>query len=124
MAEWGRDTPWRQGALLSVTDMHVAGLIFDGSIESVVGIVVSHDCDIAQGIDREPHIEVIVATVGRPVDGNFSHGKNSRTLQVTAVIGDRSPPATLELLATGKRKIEKSKIVSAKPVGALQKVEK
>jgi hypothetical protein len=124
MAEWGRDTPWRQGALLSVTDLQAAGLISGGTIENVVGVVVSHDCDISQGIDKEPDIEIIVATMGRPLDGNFSHGKNSRTLQVTAAIGDQSSTAALELLATGKRKIEKSKIVSAKPVGALQPVEK
>lgn len=123
MAEWGRDTPWRQGALLSAADLQAVGQISDGDKASIVGVVVSHDCDIAQTTDREPEIEIIVATVDPIADGNYLHGKNSRTLQVDASIDGESKSVKLELSALGKRRIGKEKIGSAKPIGALQTVD-
>jgi hypothetical protein len=118
MPEWGRDTPWRQGAIVSATDLLAVGLIPDSN-DSSVGVIVSHSCDIAQRADLEPDLEVIVATVNPKIDGNYSHGKNSRTLQLDALLDGQSAAVKLELIASGKLKIGKSKIAAVKPIGAL-----
>jgi len=60
-----------------------------------------------------------VATINPTDNGNYSHGKNARLLQVVAVLDGQSSTIKLELSALGKRRIEKAKLIAAKPVGAL-----
>jgi len=50
---------------------------------SALVIVASHDCDLAQPADIEPVVEVIVGKVATTNDGNLSHAKNFRRLQVS-----------------------------------------
>ncbi|MET3497322.1 hypothetical protein [Variovorax boronicumulans] len=82
MAEWNRDTPWRQGHLLGEDAIEALGLRHAAAPEQTLFIVATHDCDLAQAPEGEPVIEVVA---GRPVadkDGNCTHAKNARKLNV------------------------------------------
>jgi hypothetical protein len=81
VAEWNRDTPWRQGHLLDVDAIDALGLRHPIQPEKTVVVVATHDCDLAQDPEWEPRIEVVV---GCPVekDGNCTHAKNARRLHV------------------------------------------
>ena len=47
MAEWGRDTPWRQGHALTSKSSAALGLVPAEAADSKLAIVISHDCDLA-----------------------------------------------------------------------------
>jgi hypothetical protein len=115
MPEWGRDTPWRQGSLVSASDLLTAGVTLAGGEEGVVGVVASHDCDIANSPDIEPNIEIVLARLDQPENGNFSHGKNSRTLQIN-VHREGESHARAELSAVQKISVSKNNLIGV-PVG-------
>lgn len=82
MAEWNRDTPWRQGHLLDPDAVEALGLSHATGPENTIVIVASHDCDIAQHPDKEALVEVIVGRVVPDKDGTYTHAKNSRHLHI------------------------------------------
>ena len=82
MAEWNRDTPWRQGQLLGNDAIQALGLHHAVAPDSTLVIVASHDCDLAQAPEGEPTIEVVVGCLIAENDGNCTHAKNSRKLHV------------------------------------------
>ena len=82
MAEWNRDTPWRQGHLLGADATEALGLGHAGTPDQTLVIVASHDCDLAQSPEGEPTIEVVVGRLVTEKDGNCTHAKNARKLQV------------------------------------------
>lgn len=75
-------------------------------------VVISHDCDLAAGADKEPDSEVII---GRRIDklGGDSYGKTARRLHIE--YQTENGPVTIELLATTKRLIAKSKLFATHP---------
>jgi len=79
---WSRDTPWRQGHLLKDQDAAELGLQHPHGASPTRVLVISHDCDLAQGSEVEPDVEVIVGCTIEDLDGNYTHGKNSRRLQI------------------------------------------
>lgn len=81
MAEWNRDTPWRQGHLLGNDAIEALGLHSAAPDQTVV-IVATHDCDLAQTPEAEPLIEVIVGLLVTHKDGNCTHSKNARKLHI------------------------------------------
>lgn len=107
MAEWTRDTPWRQGHLLDPHAVAELGLDHPVAAERTIVIVATHDCDLAQLPKGEPCVEVIV---GRTItaedkDGNSTHAKNSRKLHIE--FGGEAP-LWVELEATSKTTIDKA----------------
>ncbi len=80
MAKWVRNNPWRQGSIINADQL--SGLT-NASDKVGIGIVISHDCDLAQLIDREPNAEIIVGRVIDRIEGNFTHAKNPRVLHLT-----------------------------------------
>ena len=54
MAQWNRDTPWRQGHLLGEDAMDALGLHHAAEAGQTLVIVASHDCDLAQASEGEP----------------------------------------------------------------------
>ena len=104
MAEWNRDTPWRQGHLLSVNAIKDLGLHQSSTLDQTFVIVASHDCDLAQAPEAEPLVEVVVGRLVTEKDGNCTHAKNSRKLHVEflSVVF-----LWVEFEATAKRSIEK-----------------
>ena len=60
MAEWNRDTPWRQGHLLGNDAIEALELHHAVAPDQTLVIVASHDCDLAQTSAVEPVVEVVV----------------------------------------------------------------
>lgn len=82
MAEWNRDTLWRQGHLLGNDAIEALGLHHAVAPDQTLVVVASHDCDLAQAPDGEPIVEVVVGRLVTDKDGNCTHAKNARKLQV------------------------------------------
>ena len=82
MAEWNRDTPWRQGHLLGNEAIEALKLRSSIELDQMLVIVASHDCDLAQAPEGEPVIEVVVGRLVTDKDGNCTHAKNARKLHV------------------------------------------
>jgi len=103
---WTRDTPWRQGHVLTVEAVKTLGLVHTGGLESACVVVVSHDCDLANDdLDAEPQVEVIVGCIPAKPNGNFSWAKSPRTLHFEI---ERSGTSVLvELVATFKALVPK-----------------
>lgn len=114
MAEWTRDTPWRQGLLLDADAIGALGLQYLSAPHRIVVMVATHDCDLAQAPDVEPRIEVVVGCFveeGKK-DGNFTHAKNSRKLHIEFT-GGASLWAEFE--AIGKLHIPKEALTPFSP---------
>lgn len=109
MPEWSRETPWRQGSLLTDTAAIELGLIQAGRSQLV--IVASHDCDLTQSPEVEPQVEVIVGTCIDRIDGNCSHGKSSRRLHLEF----NGIPITAEFEATNKAAVSKELLANYQP---------
>jgi hypothetical protein len=105
VAEWNRDTPWRQGHLLGNDAIEALGLRHTEVPDHTLVIVASHDCDLAQAPEGEPVVEVVVGRLVTDKDGNCTHAKNARKLHVEFA-GDAVFWAEFE--ATAKLAIEKS----------------
>lgn len=82
MAEWNRDTPWRQGHLLGKDAIECIGLPHAAGLDDTLVIVASHDCDLAQAPEGEPVAEVVIGKVVPDRDGNCTHAKNARKLHL------------------------------------------
>ena len=82
MAEWNRDTPWRQGHLLGNDAIEALGLHHAVAPDQTLVIVASHDCDLVQATEGEPVVEVVVGRLVTDTDGNCTHAKNARKLHV------------------------------------------
>ena len=107
---WNRDTAWKQFSILSKDNLEKVG--YESSLQdNSIGIVVSHSCDIANSLEVEPYIEVVIGTLlTDSCNGSFTHGKNNRKLHLTL---DNSPKGyqTLELIITTKFYVAKEKIL-------------
>ena len=115
MAEWTRDTPWRQGHLLDSDAIAALGLAHRLVPENTVAVIATHDCDLAQVPEGEPCIEVIVGRVidATDTDGNSTTAKNARKLHIEF---GGTPPMWVELEATYKTPIDKAHLASFSPV--------
>jgi len=82
VAEWNRDTPWRQGYLLGKDAIEELRLHHPVAPDQTIAIVASHDCDLAQEPEGEPIVEVVVGRLLADKDGNCTHAKNARKLHV------------------------------------------
>lgn len=109
---WSRDSGWQQGSVVSRADLQllVPTLELD---ESTVGVVVSHDCDIASREQVEPDIEIILAQPVATADGNCTFAKNPRKLHLGFDLGDGQQ--YLELIAYRKLRIAKGALVNFQP---------
>lgn len=80
-------------------------------------VVISHDCDLAQPVESEPVVEVIVGRfVAGKIDGNFSHCKNPRRLHVACSGGPHA--CALSLDAGSKRSLAKESAEEAHGLAA------
>lgn len=107
MAEWNRETPWRQGHLLGSDAIARLGLVNSIKPENTVVIVASHDCDLAQAPEGEPNIEVIIGRLVTDQDGNCTHAKNARRLHLEFM---GVAVSWVEFEATAKVAIDKLKL--------------
>jgi hypothetical protein len=111
---WTRDTPWRQGHLLTPEANLALGLAHPESPDLTCVVVISHDCDLANdALQIEPDVEVIIGRRVQKGDGNYSWAKAPRTLHVDAL--HHGSGAVLELVATAKRTISKQILAKFTP---------
>jgi len=78
---WSRNTTWRQGSVLAQKDFQAMGLT--NALDTDLAVAISHDCDIANdNLDAEPAVEFVFARTLEQHNGNYTHGKNPRTLHL------------------------------------------
>ena len=107
MTSAGRCTKWRQGHVISRSDAIGLGVLAADCDERCLAVVVSHDCDLAASIDKEPMAEVIP---GRQVARNkgLTRGKVARRLHLAYRLGQGA--AFVELQAPAKRQISQEEL--------------
>ena len=113
MVDWNRDTPWRQGQVITNESSLALGVVRPEDAGAALAVVISHDCDLAQSPETEPVVEIIVARRVKAADGNFTHGKNSRRLHLECTIDGAE--SYLDMRAQGKREIKKSALAGHSP---------
>lgn len=111
--QWTRRTGWRQGSVLTKGAVHELGLSLPDDRDRVRVVVISHDCDLANNITKEPFVEVIVGRLIDQEDGNSSWGKSSRTLHYTIDCAEREE--CIELVSTSKTQIDKEHLARYSP---------
>lgn len=113
-ALWTRNTPWRQGALLTHQAAAELQLLDPEAPDSTCVCVISHDCDLANdNLEQEPDVELIVGQMVPAKAGNFSWGKSIRTLHLQTM--RHNTPFGLELRARNKRLVAKSALAAFAP---------
>lgn len=111
---WTRETPWRQGHVLSQEAVAELGFAHPELPAATCAVVISHDCDIANDdLSVEPDIEVIVGCLPTTADGKFSWAKSPRTLHLDAIRAGAK--VTIELTAAAKCIVSKEMLASFKP---------
>ncbi len=116
-ANWTRDTPWRQGHVLTADAIQALGLSHPETPDSTCVVVISHDCDLANdALQIEPDVEVIVGRHLPKGDGNYFWAKAPRTLHVDVLQNETA--AVVELVATAKRFISKQALAAFSPDAA------
>jgi hypothetical protein len=113
MAEWQRDNPWRQGSILKSESVKALGLAHAESPDDTVVLVISHDCDLAQGADAEPACEMIVGCPIEQPSGDLTNAKNIRRLHLTLSSGELKLAA--EFKATDEILIGKDALAEHQP---------
>jgi hypothetical protein len=113
MAAWDRDTPWRQGHVLTNESSVALGVVRADDVGSALAVVISHDCDLAQGPETEPSVEIIVAKRVEAANGNFTHAKNSRRLHLECAVDGVT--TYLDMRAQGKAEIKKAALADHTP---------
>jgi len=87
MGEWLRNTPWRQGSILSAESAKQLGSSHSDQSKETVVMVVSHDCDLAQSIENEPVCEAVVGFTIDKLDGRYGWAKSARGLHLSFSAG-------------------------------------
>jgi hypothetical protein len=105
-------TEWRQGTVLPDDAAAHFGLISHEGPERTIVVVISHDCDIACGSDREPVVEVVV---GRQIDklGADTNAKTARRLHLAFRREGKEVPVELEV--TAKTAVPKDQLLAFAP---------
>lgn len=112
MADSGRQFFWRQGDVLTDEAAIKLGYCTQEDVNVRFVVVISHDCDLAADVEKEPVVELIV---GRRIEklGGDSYGKTARRLHIEYQVQDGT--VFLELKATDKQFIEKQKLFDFVP---------
>lgn len=82
MTEWNRDTPWRQGLILTSEACIEFNLTHPDGQDCTVVAIVTHDCDLTQHPSKEPSVEVMVGRRIDKLDSNCTHAKSARKLHI------------------------------------------
>jgi len=112
MVSTDRQFSWRQGDVLTDKAVKELNLQDQDNTGEIFVVVVSHDCDLAAGIDKEPNCEVIIGKRIDKLKGD-SYGKTARRLHIEYQTNDE--PIRIELQAVTKQLIAKSKLISIYP---------
>ena len=109
---WSRNTLWKQGSVLAKENFPTVGLA--NEMDAELAVAVSHDCDIASDkLDAEPAVEFIFASIVDQQNGNYTLGKNPRTLHLS--YESEGEPLVVELIASRKISIPKDVLEAIQP---------
>lgn len=107
LAQWTRETPWRQGHVLCGAACAALNLKDGVRLEATCVVVIGHDCDLANDdLEVEPSVEVIVGRLVDKANGSFAWGKAPRKLHLEMLRDGQS--VTVELVATDKDEVPKA----------------
>jgi len=100
-----RRATWSQGQLLSPEAALALQLVAAEEATSQFPIVITHDCDLAAALEKEPLTEILI---GRPIEklGSATNAKVARRLELP--LQSNSGPRAVELLAPDKRAVPKA----------------
>jgi hypothetical protein len=115
-AEWSRETPWRQGHVLPAAKALGLRLIKKKELSSRLAVVMSHDCDLANTIEDEPNVEIIIGTLIPGSSADKTHAKNVRILHIE--MDGPGGRKHLELVANAKVTIPKRRLSDFSPDSA------
>lgn len=108
-----RQLSWRQGDVLSSETAKKLGVIKEDEDEKKLAVIITHDCDLAADIAKEPDAEIIVGTQGGEALGSDSYAKTARRLQIEYKRKGKS--LIIELNAINKATISKSELFKFSP---------
>jgi len=112
MTDNARHLSWRQGDVLLADDAIKLQLLMPEAAEKRFAVIISHDCDLAAPLEKEPAAEIIVGQcVGKL--GADSYSKNARRLQLE--YQTRTGTLVLELAAKDKQSIQKKDLLNSAP---------
>lgn len=111
MADWNRETPWRQGHLIDKKALAALGLNANNE-SGIIAIIITHDCDLAQDSAVEPTVEILQGKLINALDGNYTNSKSSRTLHISF---EGQVPIFAEFVATDKIYIGKHSLAGFLP---------
>jgi len=101
-----RQIVWNQGQILPPEAALAVQIIEAEKAGTHFPIVISHDCDLAAALEKEPHVEILI---GRSIAklGAASNAKIARRLELL-LQQRQSGPQVVELLAPEKRTLPKA----------------
>lgn len=108
-----RKTEWRQGSVIAIETAIALKLFSPSEAATKIAVVISHDCDLIQSSEIEPDVEVIAGHRIAKSDGNLTHAKNPRALDVT--VKQNGVDVHCRLNAKCKTKVAKSELMAASP---------
>lgn len=110
--EGARQTSWSQGQILPPDAALAFQLVVVEEAANRFPVVITHDCDLAAALDKEPDAEILI---GSPISklGAAANSKIARRLDL-AVQSDAGPRA-MELLARDKRTVPKAALFEYSP---------
>lgn len=111
MAGWTREMPWRQGSIIAVADLQALGVQLPADCAG--GLVITHDCDLANSVDTEPRLEFLPFERLRTANGNNTNAKNPRLLHLE--IQQDGETFWIQLRAREKRVLEKNELAAFEP---------
>lgn len=102
-----RQIVWSQGQILPPEAALAVQMIEADKVATHFPIVISHDCDLAAAIEKEPHVEILI---GRSIAklGAASNAKIARRLEL--LLQNQSGPQAVELLAPEKLTVPKARL--------------
>jgi hypothetical protein len=118
MADSRNQTVWQQGFVLDAESAKGLGLIHPEFPNDTLVVVVSHDCDLVENTEIEPHCEIIVGHKIAKEDGTYSKGKNPRKLHLTFSGG--TTPVIANFLTTAKIRLEKDRLLGQEPADSIR----
>lgn len=81
---------------------------------NALGVVVSHDCDLAQLPENEPKVEIIPAKSIDSKNGNYTNAKNVRKLHLP-LHRDDGEDMWIEITSQNRREIDKDRFLGLAP---------
>ncbi len=105
VGEGERRTTWSQGQILPPEAALAFQLVAAEEAASRFPIVITHDCDLAAAVEKEPVVELLI---GRLISklGAATNAKVARRLDLA--LQSHAGPLALALLAPDKRAVQKT----------------